>query len=219
MIAQELIQLDLKPLTPTDTVGDALQVMEVNGLEHFPVVTEEVYSGLLSEDTALDLDESTSISELEQLLLTAHVDEGQHLFDAIRRYGEQRISILPVVDEEKHYLGYLKPQDILQTIGGFFSIQAPGSMLVVEIAQVDYSMAQVAQIVESNDAKILASYINARAGSDTFEITLRLNFDDINSIIAAFERYNYRVVQAWHKDRYQEDLKERFNQFMNYLNM
>ncbi len=219
MIAQDLIQIDLSPLSPTDTVSDALREMEANGVLHLPIVKEEIYEGMISEDTALEVDEAMVLEELRQRFQVTNVQQDQHVLEAVKKYGEDRISILPVVNAEQHYLGYILPQDVLHAIGGLFSLQAPGSILVLEVNQSDFSMAQIAQIVESNDAKILASYLHAHPGNDTFEITVRLNFSDLSAIISAFERYDYKITQAWHENRYEQDLKKRFDQFMNYLNM
>ncbi len=219
MIARDLIQVDIHPLTRESTVGDALREMEDFGVTHWPIVEENLYSGMISEDLALELDENTVIKSLEHRLLHSSVELEHHLLDAIRKYGEERIDILPVVDENKGYQGYILPQDVLRAIGGLFSLQAPGSILVMEVNQFDYSLSQIAQIVESNDAKILASYLNVNPENDIIEVTIRVNFTDLSPIIASFERYEYKVTRAWHENRYEQDLKERFDQFMNYLNM
>ncbi len=219
MIAQDLIQVDLTPLSPQNTVGDALREMEDFGMHHWPIVQERIYEGMISEDLALEQDEEETIENLRQQLLKSSVELDHHVFDAVRKYGEERITILPVVDSENHYHGYVLPEDILRSIGGLFSLQAPGSILVLEVNQYDYSLAQIAQIVESNDAKILASYIHVNREKGLFEITIRVNFTDLSPIIASFERYEYKIARAWHENRYEQDLKQRFDQFMNYLNM
>lgn len=219
MIAQDLIQLDIKPLSPQSTVGDALREMEDFGLRHWPIVQETLYEGMISENTAMEVDESEVLENLRQRFQNSAVQDNRHLFDAVRKFGEEHVSIMPVVDEQNHYCGYLLPQDILHAIGGLFSLQAPGSIFILEVNQQDYSLAQIAQIVESNDAKILASYIHLNHENGTFEVTLRVNFSDLSSIIASFERYEYKILQAWHENRYEQDLKQRFDQFMNYLNM
>lgn len=219
MIAQDLIQLDIKPLSPKSTVGDALREMEDFGLHHWPIVQETLYEGMISEDTALEVDESEILENLRQRFQRSAVQDSRHLFDAVRKYGEEHVSIMPVVDEDNHYMGYLLPHDVLHAIGGLFSLQAPGSIFILEVNQQDYSLAQIAQIVESNDAKILASYIHLNGDKGTFEVTLRVNFSDLSSVIASFERYEYKILQAWHENRYEQDLKQRFDQFMNYLNM
>lgn len=219
MIAQDLIQSDIVPLTTSDTVGNALSKMEESGFEHWPIVDEGLYEGMISEDLALDNDENAVISQLSHQLIRSSVEADRHLLDAVRKYGEQRISILPVINPGREFLGYLLPQDLLRSIGGLFSLQAPGSVLVLEVHQLDFSLSQIAQIVESNDAKILASYIHIDMQRGVFEVTLRINFSDLSAVISTFKRYDYNIVGAWHENRYERDLKQKFDQFMNYLNM
>ena len=67
--------------------------------------------------------------------------------------------------------------------------------MVLEVNEFDYSMAQIGQIVESNDAKILSSTILSDASSTKLDITLKINQEDLTSIIRNFERYDY-VVKA-----------------------
>ena len=63
----------------------------------------------------------------------------------------------------------------------------------MEVNEFDYSMAQIGQIVESNDAKILSSTILSDASSTKLDITLKINQEDLTSIIRTFERYDYVV--------------------------
>lgn len=219
MIAQDLIQLDIVPLNTSDTVASALQKMEELGFVHWPIVEEGLYEGLLSEDLALDNDENTIIESLRHQLIHSSVKSDRHLTDAMRKYGEERVSILPVVNSDNHFLGYLLPQDILRSFGQTFGLQAPGSVLVLEVNPYDYAMSQIAQIVESNDAKILTSYVEADTDRQKYTVTIRINFTDLSAIIASFRRYDYTIVDAWHENRYERDLKQKFDQFMNYLNM
>ena len=50
------------------------------------------------------------------------------------------------------------------------SFSEKGSVIVLEMNQYDYSLAQIAQIVESNDAQILSSYINSEKDSKLTEV-------------------------------------------------
>lgn len=219
MIGQDLIQLDIQPFSTSTKVGAALETMDDHGFIHWPVVEGEIYEGLISESVLLESDDEMTIDKLRHRFLSTAVKANRHLTDAIRKFGEERMSILPVIDENRHYLGYLLPEDILNAFGQSFSLQSPGSILILEVEPHDYSMSQISQIVESNDAKILASYIDADADNQMYRVTIRINFTDLSSILATFRRYNYTLVAAWHDNRYERDLKERFDQFMNYLNM
>jgi hypothetical protein len=90
---------------------------------------------------------------------------------------------------------------------------------VLEMAKSDYSMAQIAQIVESNDARILSSYIMSSADSTNIEVTLKINKIELDRIIRTFERYDYVIKASFQKSSYNDDLKFRYDALMNYLNM
>jgi LEA14-like dessication related protein len=79
-------------------------------------------------------------------------------------------------------------------------------------------MAQIGQIVESNDAKILSSTILSNASSTKLDVTLKINQEDLTSIIRTFERYDYVVKAAYQQGGGDEDLQWRYDVLMNYLN-
>jgi hypothetical protein len=82
---------------------------------------------------------------------------------------------------------------------------------------VDYSMAQIGQIVESNNAKILSSYIMSSVDSTKVEVTLKINQIELSSIIRTFERYDYVVKAAFQKSEVDDDMQQRFDALMNFM--
>jgi glycine cleavage system regulatory protein len=92
-----------------------------------------------------------------------------------------------------------------------------GGILVLEMNQSDYSLAQIAQIVESNNAKILSSYITSNEESTNTEVTLKINTSNLSSIIRTFERYDYQVKAAFQDKDAEEDLRNRFDALMNFM--
>jgi hypothetical protein len=97
------------------------------------------------------------------------------------------------------------------------SIREPGGIMVLEVNNVDYSLAQIAQIVEGNDAKILSTYVSGIPGTTRVEVTLKINREDLSRIAQTFERYNYQINATFHQSAYEEDLRGRYDEFMNYI--
>ena len=54
-------------------------------------------------------------------------------------------------------------------------------------------MTEIANIIESNDIKILSSYVISKKDSTKMELTIKLNKTDISSVIRDLERYEYNV--------------------------
>ena len=99
------------------------------------------------------------------------------------------------------------------------SIKEFGGILILEMNQHDYSLTQIARIVEENNAKILSSYITSLPDSTQIEVTLKINTTDLDRIIQTFQRYDYTIKAMFQKGNFQDDLKKRYDELMNYLNM
>ena len=80
-------------------------------------------------------------------------------------------------------------------------------------------MAQIAQIVESNNAKILSSYIMSPSDSSKLEVTLKINQIELDRIIRTFERYDYVIKASFQKSSGDEDVQFKYDALMNYLNL
>jgi len=101
------------------------------------------------------------------------------------------------------------------------AMKMPGAIIVLELNAHDYSMAQIARIVEDNDAKIWCCYITPAAG-DTLkmEVTLKINQTDLTSVIRSFLRYGYSVKASFQgHNRHDDVLRNHYDQFMLYLNV
>jgi acetoin utilization protein AcuB len=96
----------------------------------------------------------------------------------------------------------------------------PGGIIVLELTERDYSLSQIAQIVEGNNVKVLSMYITSPPDSTKLEVTLKLNTGDLVSVIKTFERYNYEV-KTWvsNNDSMDKFYSERFDSLMKYLNI
>jgi hypothetical protein len=77
----------------------------------------------------------------------------------------------------------------------------------------------MAQIVEADNAQILSSYVQSFPDSTRLEVTLKINKTDLSGIIASFERYDYQVKAVFNSTMSDNGTEDRFNSFMNYLNV
>ena len=83
----------------------------------------------------------------------------------------------------------------------------------------DYSLSQISQIVESNDAQILSNYITSFKDSKLLEITIKVNRKNIEPILQTFVRYDYTVKASFSEDDFELDMKNRYDGLMKYLNI
>ena len=126
--------------------------------------------------------------------------------------------IVPVLDEENHYKGVITNRKLMYTIAKSATIQSVGGVIVLEMNNNDYSLTEIASIVESNDTKILSSYIISKPNSTNIEITLKLNKQDITAIIKDFERREYKVSASYKEEEADGDFLERYESLMRFLN-
>lgn len=220
MIALELITEEIPPLNHLDTGEKALVWMDEFKVSHLPVLKNGNFVGVLSESDVLDkmeLDETLDV--LFSHLPRPFVWASQHIYEVLTAVSEFKISVVPILDSNEKYLGCTSIHHLMQLISNTGSIKDRGGIVVLEMNQVDYSMAQIAQIVESNNAKILSSYIMSSTDSTKIEVTLKINEVDLDRILRTFERYDYVIKASFQKSDYEEDLQFRFDALMNYLKL
>jgi CBS domain-containing protein len=221
MVASELISDIIPSLKTSDTGQTALNWMEIFRISHLPIVNNQDFLGLISDTDIYDMNQPEEpIGNHELTLLKPFVTTDQHLFEVIGLASRLKLSVVPVLDINNHYKGVITTNDLIRHIAGISSMDQPGGIIVLEMIERDYSLSQIAQIVESNNVKVLSMYITSPAESTKLEVTLKVNSTDLLSIIRTFERYNYDV-KTWvtTNDSIDRFYSERFDLLMKYLNM
>jgi CBS domain-containing protein len=165
-------------------------------VKHLPVVSEVQFLGIISEDDILDIShKQATIASLDLKLPQVYILDTQHLYDALRVFYEQKLTVLPILNHQMDYLGLLTVQDFIAYLANISAVAQAGGIIVLEISNRDNSLAHIAQIVESENAQILSSYTNEIPNSTKIEITLKINKLDLMPIVASLLRYEY-VVSA-----------------------
>ena len=220
MLAFELITEEVPSLKPTDTGKKVLDWMEDFHISHLPVVNKREFLGLVSYTDMLDLnDGKKTLDKLHVSYIKAFVRENFHIFDVLKVISTHKVSAVAVLDEHDKYMGVVTAESIIQKIAQMPFVTEPGGIIILEINIRDYSLSQIAQIVEGNDAKILNLYVNSEPDTTKIEVTLKVNKDELSAILQTFARYNYVVKATFHHTQNGADLKNRYNEFMHYLNI
>lgn len=220
MIGIELITDEIPPLKHTDTGETALQWMDEFKVNHLSVLKEESFVGLVSEDDLLDKsDLSLTLTELFVHLPRPYAKGNSHVYEVLNIASIDHLSVVPVLDDQENYLGNISITKLMQNIASTGSIKEAGGIIVLEMSDTDYSLAQISQIVESENAKVLSSFITSNALSKKLELTLKINQMELGRVIKALERYDYHVKASFQRNSYHDDLKDRYDELMNYLNI
>ena len=220
MNALELISEEIPPLTHSDTGEKALRWMEEFKVSHLPVLKNRNFVGVISESDILDkLNTDDTLDVLFDHLPRPYVSEDAHIYEVLAKIAEHKLSIMPVLDEFESYIGCSSIHHIATLIANTGSIKENGGIIVLEVNNIDYSMAQIAQIVESNNAKILSSYIISPSDSTKLEVTLKINHVELSSIIRTFERYDYVIKDSYQRGQSDDDIQFKYDALINYLNL
>jgi acetoin utilization protein AcuB len=221
MIAQDLISEVIPSLKTSDPGQTALNWMEIFRISHLPIVNNQDFLGLISDADIYDMNKPEEpIGNHTLTLLKPYVTMEQHIFEVIGLASRLKLSVVPVLDNKNHYKGVITTNDLIRHIAGLSSLDQPGGIIVLELVERDYSLSQIAQIVESNNVKVLSMYITSPPESTKLEVTLKVNTGDLVSVIRTFERYSYEV-KTWVTDNDSMDrfYSERFDLLMKYLNI
>ena len=219
MQALDLISSTLIYVSPSDTGSKALDIMDEFRVNHLAVVKDNFYLAIISDNEILSWNNANEyIDEHLAELTSPNVIHSDHLFRIIEILEKNSLSIVPVLDENKNYIGSITNRKLLFTIAKSTVIQSQGDLIVLEINQRDYDLSKVASIIESNNIKILSSYITSKTGSAKTELTLKLNSSEIDPVIKALERFNYNVVTSYRQINNNDDFIDRYESLMRFLN-
>ena len=220
MLAKNLMSDVVPALKTSDTGHQALSWMDIFRISHLPIVNEREFLGLISDKDIYDLnmvDEAIGNHSLS--LFSPYVFTDQHIYEVIELASRLKLSVIPVLDRDSNYQGLITIGDLVEHFADLSALKHPGGILVLEVNQNDYSLTEISQIVESNDAKILSLYITSSDSTTLMDVTLKINRTDLSSVTRTFERYEYTIKASYLKDEEEERLyQDRYDLFMKYLN-
>jgi CBS domain-containing protein len=222
MIAEELINQMIPSLIPEDSAEKALYWMEELQIPALPVTDNNRYTGLLQKteiatlpDIAGSVVSDFSLSHTEVFTLPQ-----QPFYDILKIAEENRTEIVAVVNDNQVYAGVITIADTLVSYTQNYAHQESGGTLVLSMSERDYSLSEISRLVESNDAKIISSFVSAGThDADNIRLTLKINKFDLTRIIATFERFEYRIIAKYQQSETSQVDKERYDLLMKYLNI
>ena len=220
MVAIELIADVIPPVHTSDTIQKVFDRMTEFRVSHLPIVNEEQFLGLLSEDDLIEeLDYNAPVGSVALSLVNPYVLEEQHIYDVIRLFYERQLTVVPVLNTKKDYMGLISINTMNEYFAKLTSVTEPGGIIVLEVDNKNNSLAHMSQVVESDNAQILSSYTRTFPDSTKMEVTLKVNKQDISNILATFLRYSYDVKATFNFTDHNDNSMDRFDSFMNYLNL
>lgn len=220
MINKELISVSLPVLSPQDPAYRALQLMEDNKIMQLPVVEEEKYLGLISEDDLLNLDDDQQpVKDLLEHCSKIKVLPNHHFTTALQLANEYGLGVVPVVEPDGQWVGAITASELLRFTSHMIGADEPGGIIVLEMDKRSFAFSEIGKLVETNDAQItqLNTHFNNSLG--IFYVTIKLNKQELSDIVATFQRYEYHVGYFFGEEQYENELRNNYDHLMNYLNL
>ncbi len=205
-----------------DILQRLLDHMDTFDLNALPVVENEVYSGLMTSEQLLELDDLTiPLRDAKLPLIPAYLFGEQHIFDGLSYFKSFQVNVIPVVGSKMRYLGFVDLQGFVTAMDDVIDSQQPGGVLVIETDLRSNSLAQITHILESNNIQVLSAFSKYKPEANQVDLTLKLNTTDFSKVTHLLSRYNFVVKQVYNYDdsREQDDITARYEHLMNYLNM
>jgi len=218
MLTGELLSQTLPYLHLHDKVYQALQLMNDNHVTHLPIVEGDKFIGIISEEDLLQAEnDHAELETLQQSFGNASVKTTEHFLKAIQIAVENALSVVPIINGENEIMGAIAYNDLLKNASEFMSLNEPGGLIVLEMESNQYSFNEISRLIETNDAQITQLNTSNDAQTGLMEVTIRVNKPEISDIVATFQRYDYNVKYFFGEELYVNELRNNYDNLMNYL--
>ena len=225
MIAEDLLNQMIPPLKVSDTIGKAAKWLEEFHVSQLPVLNNRAYLGLITDVDLLDFEEADTkdqlLSDLALGFGDVHVQHNQHFYSIIEVAIQNKIQLVPVLDDQREYMGVVTVSDTLAAFGQPPIAIGQGAVVVMSMEERDYSLSTISRYIEENNAKILSAHV-AQDEHDPYRIrlTLKVNTPTLTRIVATLERFGYVITAQFNGvGELGENEQERYDALLKYLSL
>ncbi len=220
MNALQLISEEILPLYLTDSANEALSRMNEYKVSHYPVVDGGKLVGVITEKSIFNYKNQNSNLQHDSLYFdNYYINQHGYIYDILKLFYVQKLTLLPVVDEHNAYIGSITQQDVISFLSRSMSINSPGGVIVLAVSENDYSLTEIANIVESNNAKVLSTNIMSEINSTKLKVIIKVSKLELSSLLHTFERYGYQIDASFGENIDYTNIKDNYDSLINYLNV
>lgn len=201
-----------------DSMEEVIRFFNDTTHSHVAVVEENRFLGLLTENDVENFEVDTVINDYRYNLESFFVRKETLWLDVLEIFARNSANLVPVLDDKESVIGYYDLSDVMSVFIETPFFTEPGGILVVEKGVRDYAFSEIAQIVETNNGKLIGAFITALE-NDMVQITLKISSTDLNEVTQTFRRYSYNILFGNSDDQFLENLKQRSEYLDKYLNV
>ena len=201
---------DVFTVTSDVKITDAVDIMEGNNFHRLPVVENNQFIGLITEELIAKGSpskvSSLSIYEMNYLfdkvlvkdLMKTEVitiSDDIHVEEAAVLMAEKDITVLPVVNDTNEVILIITHKDIFKALIQLTGYQEKGARVVVETKEDRIGViAEISNALAQNEINL--SHIFVNRPDDVIEITLQTNGKEPKAVKELIERLGYRVIEV-----------------------
>lgn len=222
MLVRDTVDTEVATVESTASLREVRRIMDETDGEIWPVVDPS--SGkLVGELSRSDLEKHGASGKLVSgmdLEEAVKIYEGQHIFEAARLMLQYERRSLPVIDQEWKLQGVITKQRVLEALGRMLNLARKGSVIMIELDMIDFTLSEIVHLIETEDAKILGITVETPGGEETsLEVSIKLNVQDATRVSSSLRRHGYTVSTESVNESFGMDLENRADELLKYLDM
>lgn len=233
MQTYEFVTLDFPIVTSSQELSEVLPIFIQHRIQTLPVVDKQVYKGIVhfcdvvsylySSETkkkkAKSEDGIYRISDIKQSNIggALHIS---HFMDVVQFFDQNQIDIVPIVDEKNKYIGCVLQKQVNRMIADFLDVYDNGAIIEVEFTPYNYSISELVKLIEEQNARISSLlWLPENTVLHRHRIMLKLNMIDGSRIVDVLQRNGFQARISTYQASSEQDLKDRADEFLKYLNV
>jgi acetoin utilization protein AcuB len=206
MIVEEIMKTEVVTLFPTDSIADAMHLMEIKKIRHIPVInTDKLLVGIV---TLSDIrDAAPSIFRADE-----HLEDLQRPIDSIMKkdvitghpldfveeiaavFYEHKISCIPITNSRK-LVGIVTETDLLRTLVELTGAHQPGSQIEVKVPNLAGKLSDITTIIKNRKANILSVLVYPDKMDAQYKIlVIRVQTMNPTAVIQDLKQAGYNVL-------------------------
>lgn len=206
MIVEEIMKTDVVTLHPTDSIADAIQVMDTHNIRHIPIIDKENHLvGLVTISRLKEVTPSTfrtnenpeDLKKPVETIMERNVITG-HPLDFVEEtaaiFYEHKISAIPIIKDQK-LVGILTETDLLRTMIELTGAHQPGSQIEIRVPNISGILSDIAGIIRNRHANILSVLVYPDKQDEHYKIlAIRVQLMNPTGLIQDLKNAGYQVL-------------------------
>lgn len=223
-MSQIQYRTDVPTLKSSDKISDALKVVRSSGLGALPVLRQRKLIGLLydHDEALIKAAEQNSAQTLGAVEFAEppSLYHDAHRLEAVKLFRRTSLSLLPVIEHDRTYLGVLFRRDAEQQLLEMFSLHYDGILIELE-TPTSLRLSEVIRLLEQNEVRLFSIGIRPVPDSNDRQFLLfHLYTPDAYRLQRTLERYGYIITYNSHAgESILDDAALKAQEFLRYLEL